>query len=334
MSQMLRLTAVVCTRNRASWAAQAVRSLLAQDIASERMEIVVVDNASTDETAAVFDELFAEQPNAHYVFEPQPGLSRARNRGIAESSGDVIAFLDDDAEAVPGWASAHLRTFEADPSVAGTGGPIRLGWPDRRPAWLPPSWDGMYSGLDRGPDLHVMSHPRIPYGANMAVRLRSLAGGPGFHVALGRQGEDLTSGEERELFERLRAGGGDLVYVPDAVVTHHVLPDRIGKRWFLRRAYAQGRSHVLIDDYMRRRGGALYWLGRCGYQGGRAGVHLARWLLQTATHRPPDAVTDTLATAVKASGASRESARAFARSLRRSHGTPRDPEPGRHSSNE
>lgn len=110
---MLTMPAIVCTRNRAQWAARAVQSLL--------------DNASTEDTAEVLPALVDGEPRARYVFEAEIGLSRARNRGIAESTGDVIAFFDDDAEATIGWAATHLCCYEADPDVAGTGGRIVLG---------------------------------------------------------------------------------------------------------------------------------------------------------------------------------------------------------------
>lgn len=307
-SHSLTISAIVCTRNRSEWAAQAVRSLLVQDIAPERLEIVVVDNDSSDNTAEVIGDLVAEHPNARYVHESKTGLSNARNRAIAESTGAIVAFLDDDAEAVPGWASAHVHVYERDDNVVGTGGRIILGWPSERPAWLPASWDGMYAGLDRGSRGHVFESPRIPYGANMAIRRQALAGDPAFHTALGRQGEDLTSGEERDLFERLR-DSGSLVYVPRAEVTHHVLPDRLGRKWFFRRAYAQGRSEVLIDWYVRQKRSRRYWIGRLVYQGARTVLDGSRGIAQVAVRRPPTASTESLAEACKAAGKSRESAR-------------------------
>lgn len=306
---MLTMSAIVCTRNRAQWSARAVQSLLAQNIDADRLEVVVVDNASTDDTAEVLQAIVEGEPNATYVYEAETGLSRARNRGIAESTGDVVAFLDDDAEATAGWAATHLRCYEGDAEVAGTGGRIELGWPSGRPEWLPSTWDGMYAGLDRGPAVHTLEHPQIPFGANMAIRRRCLVGDRAFNVELGRQGDDLTSGEERELFERLRNAGGRLVYLPEASVTHHVLPDRLGRRWFLRRAYAQGRTHVLIDRYVRERRHALYWAARAGYQGTRAVANGSIAAARVARRSPPDVAMDAVATAAKAAGASRESLR-------------------------
>ncbi|HWM20658.1 MAG TPA: glycosyltransferase family A protein [Ilumatobacteraceae bacterium] len=306
----LRLSAIVCTRNRSAWSTRAVQSLLDQDIPTSQLEIVVVDNASTDDTASVLSALVAGRDNSRYIFESELGLSHARNRGIAETSGDVVAFLDDDAEAVPDWARRHLDCFRSDPDVVGTGGRIELGWPQARPVWLPDGWEGMYAGLDLGDEPCELTEPLIPFGANMAFRRRALAPGTGFAVSLGRHGDDLTSGEEREFFERLRAAGGRLVYLADAGVTHYVLPDRLGRRWFLRRVWAQGRSHVLIDLVLRPPRARTYWLARCGFQAARAGGQAVGWLATCVTRRSPARRMTRLARATHAAGIAREALRA------------------------
>jgi glycosyltransferase involved in cell wall biosynthesis len=275
----LRLSAIVCTRNRSAWSTRAVQSLLDQDIPMSELEIVVVDNASTDDTASVLSELVAHRANSRYVLEPELGLSRARNRGIAETSGDVVAFLDDDAVAVPGWARRHLDCFDADPEVVGTGGRIELGWPQERPVWLPDGWEGMYAGLDLGDEPCELTEPLIPFGANMAFRRRAEAG-----------------------------------------VTHYVLPDRLGRRWFLRRVWAQGRSHVLIDLVLRPPRARTYWFARSAYQTARAGGQAVGWLATCVTRRSPARRMTRLARAVHAAGIAREALRAAIADHRQSAG--------------
>jgi hypothetical protein len=164
--------------------------------------------------------------------------------------------------------------------------------------------------LDLGDEPCELTEPLIPFGANMAFRRRALAPGTGFAVSLGRLGDDLTSGEEREFFERLRAAGGRLVYLADAGVTHYVLPDRLGRRWFLRRVWAQGRSHVLIDLVLRPPRARTYWLGRSGYQTARAGGQAVGWLATCVLRRSPARRMTRLAMAVHAAGIAREALRA------------------------
>lgn len=302
-----RLSAIVCTRNRSEWAVKAVASLLAQDVPDEQLELIVVDNASTDDTGVLLPKLVAGHPGGRYLLEPELGLSHARNRGILESSGDVVAFLDDDAEAFPGWARHHLESY-ADGDVVGVAGRIDLGWPQQRPVWLPPRWDGMYAGLDLGPSSRDLDPPAIPYGANMSFRRAALEGDAMFDPNLGRRGNDLISGEEHELFARLRSSGR-LVYAPDARVTHHVLPERVSARWFLRRVWAQGRTNVRLATLLRDRRSRLGWLARAGYAGGQTAASLVIFAGRSVKRATQSARMDRLALAVQTAAISKEALR-------------------------
>jgi glycosyltransferase involved in cell wall biosynthesis len=260
----LTLTAAICTRNRASWTRLALESLLAQDLGPERLDILVVDNGSTDDTLDVLREVADRHPTVRWCSEEAVGLSRARNRAIDEARGEVIAFIDDDAEASPSWASTHLAAFVADETVVATGGRITLAWPGERPTWLADEHESMYSGLDLGTEAQPFELPRFPFGANMAIRRTAFDTVGRFSTELGRQGTSLVSGEERDLFERLYRIGGRVLYLPMASVVHHVLPDRATRAWLLRRFYDQGRSEVLLDRARSQR--RLFWLARSMWQ--------------------------------------------------------------------
>jgi hypothetical protein len=215
------------------------------------IEIVVVDNGSTDGTAAVAAAWCAEAPEWRtLVTEPTPGLSRARNRGVAEARGEVVLFIDDDALAPRGWVAAHLAPYARDERVVAVGGPIALRWPEGRPPWLAPGLDHWFSALDHGDRARPFPPPHGPYGTNMSVRRSALAAAtpPGdcgpFGERLGRRGRSLVSGEEGDLFERLWTAGGHIAYEPAALVLHAVTPDRLRRRWVLRRGWAQGRTNA------------------------------------------------------------------------------------------
>ena len=301
------LTAVICTRDRARWTSLAVKSLLDQDVEPDRFDILVVDNGSTDGTVALVRDLAASHPSLRLVSEPVPGLSRARNRGVEHARGDVIAFLDDDAEACPSWARRHLDAFDDDAVVA-TGGRIVLDWPVARPSWLPPHQESMYSGLDLGDDTTDFEPPRFPFGANMAVRRSVFDSIGGFSTQLGRTGRNLVSGEERELFDRVRQHGGRILYLPDASVSHHVLPDRLGRRWLLRRLYDEGRSKVILDRSASSRRRA-YWAGRVGWQVGRGVRFGLQAMVLSAGRGAPTEVTTAASLAAQSFGTARESLR-------------------------
>ena len=107
------LTVAICTHNRAPYLDKALASLLRQTADAASFEILVVDNASTDDTRSVVERSRALRPDIRYVHEARLGLSHARNRAIAETGTPVIAFLDDDAIASHPWSSGSCTASPA-----------------------------------------------------------------------------------------------------------------------------------------------------------------------------------------------------------------------------
>jgi glycosyltransferase involved in cell wall biosynthesis len=244
MTEPTRASVVVCTRDRQRALEECLGHLADQVAVAGGYEIVVVDNGSSDGTGEWLGRWVAEGPaRRRTVFEPVPGLSRARNRGIEAATGDVVLFIDDDASAPRGWVAAHLAAYDRDPGVVAAGGPVALTWPAGRPAWLGPVLEHWFSALDFGDEPIPWPRPHGPYGTNMSIRRPELLAAGGFSPALGRRGRSLLSSEERDLFARI-AGHGRIAYEPAALVLHRVLPDRISRRWVLRRGWAQGRSNA------------------------------------------------------------------------------------------
>jgi glucosyl-dolichyl phosphate glucuronosyltransferase len=248
---MVGATVVVCTRDRVARLRECLAHLDAQ-VGAHEIEVVVVDNGSTDGTG---DEVVAwaagDPARRRHLHEPRAGLSRARNRGVDAARGEVVLFIDDDALAPAGWVAAHLAAYDRDPGLAGAGGPVVLRWPEGRPGWLAPDLEHWYSALDLGDDPTPWPTPHGPYGTNMSVRRSVLDQVGGFDERLGRRGRSLVSSEEGDLFGRVSAAGGALAYEPAALVLHAVTPDRLSRRWVLRRGWAQGRSNA------RRRSGPM-----------------------------------------------------------------------------
>jgi glycosyltransferase involved in cell wall biosynthesis len=113
------VSVVVPVRNGERSLATCLGSLVAQDYPADRHEILVVDNGSTDRTPAIIDA----HPVRH-LHEPRRGVSHARNRGIEESRGEIIAFLDGDCAADPDWLRGIAEPF-ADPEVGCVAGELR-----------------------------------------------------------------------------------------------------------------------------------------------------------------------------------------------------------------
>ncbi|MEL6939085.1 MAG: glycosyltransferase family 2 protein [Cyanobacteria bacterium J06598_1] len=243
------ISAIICTHNREEYLGAAIDSLLSQtdllsQAALERYEIIVVDNASTDSTAAIARS-YAENPKFRYVHEPTLGLSVARNRGAQEAQGEILAYLDDDAEASAEWLSTLLGVFEAEEKIAIAGGKVTLIWP---PGAEPPRWlsDDLASGLgayDLGDELIYIEQPSLtPRGLNYAVRKSFLNAVGGFDTHLGRVGKNLLSNEEQQLTRLALDREQKVAYVPTALAAHNVAPARMKPGWFLSRSWWQGIS--------------------------------------------------------------------------------------------
>jgi glucosyl-dolichyl phosphate glucuronosyltransferase len=239
-------TVIVCTHNRADLLDECVRAIAAQRTDAVELEIVVVDNASSDGTAAEIGRLQREVPNLRTVFEPAVGLSRARNRGIATATGEFLLFVDDDARPDPGWLDHVVAAYGDDGAVGAVGGRVRLDYVGRRPQWVTATVEERYSAFDKGSEPRRLTGSQLPYGANMSVRRDLAVALGGFSTDLGRVGSSLLSNEEQEFFRRLVAQGHAIAYEPRAVVRHLVPTERTTLRWVLRRAWAQGRSDVRV----------------------------------------------------------------------------------------
>lgn len=246
-----RATVVICayTMERLDETLLSVRSALAQEPAPDRVVLVVDHNEELlgrlrEELVAADD---ATAPRVEVVASTGPrGLSGARNTGIAHATGDVTAFLDDDATADPGWLAGLLAAFE-DPHVLGAGGGAIAAWNGgAQPTWFPDaylwvvgcSYEGMTTS---GPVRNVL-------GCNMAFRTELLGELGGFDPAVGRLGTLPLGCEETELCIRARRlhPDGIVVAVPGATVTHHVAAARRTPTYFLRRCFYEGISKAVL----------------------------------------------------------------------------------------
>ena len=174
------------------------------------------------------------------------GLSGARNTGLKAATQPITAFLDDDAEARPGWLKDLVAPYSS-PEVVATGGSVHPRWPVARPRWLPPEFDWVVGCSYRGlPE--TTGQVRNPIGANMSMRTDLALEVGGFDESVGRVGTNTRGCEETELSIRLTASraGSVVLYVPAAAVDHHVARERLTLRYFLRRCWHEGLSKANV----------------------------------------------------------------------------------------
>ncbi len=240
------LTVLVCTHNRADLLRGALESLEGQSLARARFEVLVVDNASTDATPAVVAECAARaRIDIRSVREAELGLDAARNRGVREAAGEIVAFLDDDARPRHDWAAEILEGFERHDAPI-LGGRVDLIWEAPRPVWFSDPLLRYLIHCDYGPEVVSVTSPPWLYGTNVAFR-KSLFQQIGlFRLDLDRKGESLMGGGDTEFFKRAHASGHRLLYLPSLVVRHLVPASRLTRAFFRERLLYSGYTRAAV----------------------------------------------------------------------------------------
>ena len=220
------LSLIVCTYNRDKYLYGALKCIAENGYPEADYEIVLVNNMSTDNTEAECQRFSSDYPmvDFRYFVETDQGLSFARNRGIKESRGDVLVFLDDDSYIQPGYLSHLQRQLSEHPEADAFGGKIDpIFESGEAPKWLS-KWNYSWvSAIDLGDKVCRFEGKTFPIGANMGMKKSLLDMVGVFNTQLGRSKKNLMGGEEKDLFERIRHQGGHIYYFPDVVV-HHVIP--------------------------------------------------------------------------------------------------------------
>ncbi len=236
---MIETSIVIPSYRRPDGLARALNGCLAQRGVDSPFEIVVVDNdpdgSAEPVTAAI---AMTSAVPIRYVAERRPGISHARNTGVAAALGRYLVFLDDDEEPGPGWLAAFLATIRhcgADLVV----GPVYPLFPAANPA------------ADAYRHRRYTRDARVPTGTTLARwagigntildKERCFSGDEPFDPALG-----LSGGEDTVFLRRLLRTGRTLVWCAEAAVQETVPADRLDARYLLKRAFRGGQSATFI----------------------------------------------------------------------------------------
>jgi succinoglycan biosynthesis protein ExoM len=226
---------IVPTLRRPESLERALRSLFAQtDVADRVSALIVVDNDPVASASSTVDSLRSDSPwPLVYVSEPTPGVARARNAGLAVTDAPLIAFLDDDEAASPGWLTA-LLVAQKQTGADAVFGPITGRAPDAE-AWLKP-WLERFFGRDGPTTTGLIDHP-WGCGNSLLVSATALPGPAPFSASA-----DQTGGEDDVLFAALQARGGRFGWAAEAWVEEFAPAHRATLNYVLTRAFAYGQG--------------------------------------------------------------------------------------------
>jgi len=268
------ITVGVATYNRAAVLRQMLACLVRQEYPPDRLELLVIDNNSPDNTRAVVAEFYAPIANgdenqsalspsrqesnapktqpAHAVRtirEPKQGLGHARNRAIAEARGDIIVLPDDDILMEPDWlqtlcAPLIIEWREGRQSIGCVAGEVIPIFPDGLPEWVR-EWHGPQGFRSAADGAGAIPKTAYPMGANFAFPRWAFEQLGVFSTELDRKGTSFFGGGDREMLRRIHEAGFAVWFVPAASVLHQMPASRTTFRYAARHAFDSARSRVV-----------------------------------------------------------------------------------------
>jgi glucosyl-dolichyl phosphate glucuronosyltransferase len=251
------ISVLICTYNRARLLRETLTALQALDPPGDcEVEIIVVDNNSIDNTVVVVEE--AARNGTFPVValhEKRQGKSFALNNGLAQARGDVIALTDDDVLPAREWLALIVRTFREHQGLTFVFGKVLPRWgcvppPELLTTRAQDIW-GPLAIVDYGDEpaayLPASRGQRLPIGANLAFSRAALLAIGGWRTDLGKVNNTLISGEDHEIFVRLRRHGlYSGYYEPRALVRHYVPASRLTRKYFRQWFYWHGKTNALM----------------------------------------------------------------------------------------
>lgn len=245
------LTVAICTFNRAESLRRTLRSLVALRVADHLdWEVVVVNNNCNDHTDNVIAS-FSDRLPIRREFEPQRGLSWARNRAVQAAEGNYILWIDDDVVVDPDWAAAYAQAFHQWPGAAVFAGPIVPRYVPPVPKWIVDSeavlGQTVFAGCDFGDSVVPLSVTRIPWGPNFAIRTAEQRANR-YDTRLGHAPGQSRRGEEVDVMVRIIRSGATGYWVPGASVEHYSQPEHQTLQYIMRWFSISGETIAFRED--------------------------------------------------------------------------------------
>jgi glucosyl-dolichyl phosphate glucuronosyltransferase len=253
MTSDVAVSVVISTRNRARYLVEGLRSLACQECDSP-FEVIVIDNASTDDTKPVLEAWCRRDSRFTTAFEPRLGTSCGKNTGIRLARAPLLLFTDDDTVVDAHWIQSYVDLFarrREDLLICGGAIvpiPHDLGaWP----TWLPEAALADLATLDHREERQLKPTEYL-WGANIAIPKRIFERFGLWDETIGRQGEKRGTSEDfskepweyedTEIQDRIRKAGGEVWFSPVSVVRHRVPRHAITPRQIASTAFTRGRN--------------------------------------------------------------------------------------------
>ena len=295
-ANVMKLTVVVCTHNRASLLERTLASLNQAKRPSEcDVELLVIANACTDSTAD-FLRSYCDRTNKEYwiplrwVEEPTSGKSYALNRAVPLVEDGILAFVDDDHRVDGSYLVNIVEASRTYPHANLICGRILPDWDGREPQWVHdtgpyriyPLPVPRYDAGDQSRDITVEGP--APGGGNLCVRREVFERVGRFSTDLGPHGHDLGGGEDIDFVQRCLAAGEQIQYVPGIRQYHYVDPERLRFGYLLRKSFQRSRSGIRSQSwqsasvplYMWRKIATYFMLGAVSLSWPRTRFYLVR----------------------------------------------------------
>lgn len=222
------ISVIICTYNREQYIYRTLQHIAENNFPTSEYEVLLVNNNSTDLTEKECLRFKADFPNIHfhYFIETAQGLSFARNRGAQEAQSDFLVYLDDDAFVDRNYLKNLNKHIHDYPDLVAFGGKITPLYENGIiPSWMSKWSFSWVSALDMGKRIRLFQGRFFPIGANMGFRKNCIQQYGYFNTTLGRSKNNLLAGEEKDYFNRLKAGKEKIYYLPDVEV-QHVIPEK------------------------------------------------------------------------------------------------------------
>lgn len=237
MNEKPLVSVIICTYNREKYLPLTLHSLKNQTVDKKKYEIIIVNNNSTDKTEEISKRFIEENPdlNIKYVVETQRGLSAARNRGIKESDGEIIIFIDDDAEVTPNYVEEAVKFFQTYDDVDAMGGKIIPKYEDgKEPEWMSIFLWGLVTKSDWGNKIRKYPYSKYPPGCSMSFRKK-------IFDEIGVFNESLTLRcDDKFIFKQMDKFKKKYLYNPDFIVFHNIDKNRLTNESIKKISYLVG----------------------------------------------------------------------------------------------